>query len=188
MTMIEKPLALIDMDGTLADFASALTARIKELASPNEEPGPWIKARSRLVKNTPGFWLGLERLPVGFAILERVMAAGFDTHVLTKGPNNAANAWTEKLQWCARHLPDVPVTITKEKSLVYGRVLVDDWPPYFEGWLNRRPRGLVIIPAQPWNEGYEHPNAIRCDGSVKSLNEVTARLVQARDRINEATK
>ena len=37
-------------------------------------------------------------------------------------------------QWCQHHLPGVPVTITMDKGLVYGKVLVDDYPPYVERW------------------------------------------------------
>ena len=55
--------------------------------------------------------------------------------------------------------------------MVYGRVLFDDWPPYFEKWLAVRPRGLVVCLAHPWNAAFakggpkEHPNVVRYDGS-----------------------
>ena len=71
-------------------------------------------------------------------------------------------AWGEKLEWCRLHLPeDVQVTLTEDKGLVYGRVLVDDWPPYVLRWLEWRKRGLVIMPAREWNEGFEHRQVIR---------------------------
>ena len=56
------------------------------------------------------------------------------------------------------------VTITRNKSLVYGRILVDDWPAFVGPWLANRPRGLAIIPAQPWNDHYWHPRAFRYTG------------------------
>jgi len=40
---------------------------------------------------------------------------------------------------------------SQKKSLVYGKVLVDDWPDYYLPWLGVRPRGLVTVPAHPWN-------------------------------------
>jgi 5'-nucleotidase len=59
-------------------------------------------------------------------------------------------------------------------------VLVDDWPPYVERWLQWRPRGLVILPAQRWNEGFSHPNALRYDGS--NLAQVREALARIRER------
>ena len=84
-----------------------------------------------------------------------------EIHVLTKGPKSSPNAFTEKVCWCKQHMPGVPVTLTENKGLVYGRVLVDDWPSYVEAWLKFRARGLVIMPDRPWNQGFEHPNLVR---------------------------
>ena len=49
----------------------------------------------------------------------------------------------EKVQWCDRHLADFPhqITITMDKGLVYGKLLVDDWPDYVLRWLRWRKRG-----------------------------------------------
>ncbi|MGA0270493.1 MAG: hypothetical protein ACO3ME_09370, partial [Ilumatobacteraceae bacterium] len=66
--------------------------------------------------------------------------------------------------WCREHLPGDLVTISSDKSMVYGRVLMDDWPPYVVPWLKARPRALVILPDRPWNQGFEHPRVIRYTG------------------------
>jgi 5'-nucleotidase len=58
-------------------------------------------------------------------------------------------------------------------------VLVDDWPEYIHRWLTWRPRGLVIVPAQPWNVGFSHPKALRYDGTNPDM--VRARLRAVRD-------
>ena len=60
---------------------------------------------------------------------------------------------------------DIDITITRDKSLVYGKVLVDDYPAYAERWLKHRSRGLVIMPANKDNREYKHPQVIRFDGS-----------------------
>ena len=96
---------------------------------------------------------------------------GFLLHVLTKGPKYTRAAWSEKADWCAENLPDALITVTQDKSLMYGRVLVDDYPPYFEKWLEVRPRGLVVCVAHPWNGDFakggakEHPNVFRYNGT-----------------------
>jgi 5'(3')-deoxyribonucleotidase len=118
--------------------------------------------RKKLIQDQPGWWRNLEPLELGLEIVEALSVLGFRLMVLTKGPSKRnAGCWTEKVEWCRKHLPSVPVTITEDKGLVYGKILVDDWPAYVDRWLEWRPRGLVLMPAHPWNEGYSHPNVLR---------------------------
>ncbi len=176
--------ALIDMDGTLCDYFGAITRDLDALRGPGEpadaEDSPWQRARENAIRRQPGWWRGLSRLQLGFDVYAELAALQFEVHVLTKGPTSTPSAWTEKLEWCQQHLPGVPVTITMDKGLVYGKVLVDDWPPYVERWLKWRPRGLVVLPAQPWNLGFSHPNAIRYDGTnLAAVRTALRRLCEA---------
>jgi 5'-nucleotidase len=166
-TAIERPIGLIDLDGTLADFDQAMTEKLAAIASPHdppfahEEQNPWFKERRRLIKNQAGFWSGLKPIPMGFEILHQIREAGFETHVLTHTPMSSLNAWTEKASWCQKHLPDIDITLTRDKGLVYGRLLFDDWPPYMTRWLARRPRGYGVMLTHRWNVGFEHPRVFR---------------------------
>jgi hypothetical protein len=180
-------IALIDLDGTVADYDTALKKEMEKLRAPNEpayldrysrvdagfhseekEP-PHIEARRRLITKVPGFWSGLERLQSGFEVIAELRKIGFMLHVLTKGPARNDQAWMEKVRWCRENLSDAFVTVTMDKSIVYGRVLFDDYPAYFGEWLAVRPRGLVVCNAQPWNEQFrvggkeEHPRIFRYD-------------------------
>lgn len=184
---MNKKIALFDMDSTLCDFDGAMRRDLTKLAAPDEHPRymydekiPHIEARRDVIKKQPGWWLRLERLECGFDVLKMCQEIGFSIHVLTKGPYKAPVAWGEKAQWCREHLPGIPVTITEDKGLVYGRVLVDDWPDYIASWLAFRPRGLVIVPAHSWNEHLVHPNIIRYDGSNK--DQVRKALQESFDR------
>jgi hypothetical protein len=189
--------ALMDLDGTLADYDGAITEAMRKLASPGEPDfhsfmdemrPPWLEARRHLVSSIPGFWRSLPRLPAGFAIHDALVSVGFRIHILTKGPRTKPAAWMEKLEWCRMHVPDADVSITENKSLSYGRVLVDDWGPYFMGWLAHRPRGVVIVPAQPWNVGCEEAapgNIFRYDhsqeGSFATLHRIVRAVADRRD-------
>lgn len=164
-----KPIALIDLDNTVADYHHAMQRDLGLLASSSEEimhsyedgkEPPWLKARIQLIRNQPQWWRNLPLLPAGMAIVNLQRDLGFDLHVLTKGPFKHPAAWTEKVQWCREHIPDAKVTITEDKGLVYGATLTDDWPPYGISWLRWRPRGLLIVPAQPWNTLDQYPQEL----------------------------
>lgn len=187
-----KPRALVDMDGTVCDFAGALARDEAALVSPDEarrvftaedeEKFPYVKARRRLIKAQTDWWLNLDELPRGMRIVKMLEELGFRITVLTRGPKPHPHAWAEKVKWAKRHIPGCNVTVTDdEKGMVYGKVLVDDWPEYVESWLKRRPRGLVVLPDQPWNQGFKpHPQVIR---HTDNDEEVRAALLAQRDRV-----
>lgn len=188
--------ALLDLDSSLADYPTAMRDQMRALQTPDEEPYvgrdpseqelPHVEARRKLIQRVPGFWRNLRPIEAGFALVEQMRQVGFPLHVLTKGPATAPNAWSEKLEWVQQYVPDARVTLSDDKSMVYGRVLYDDFAPYFESWLLYRPRGLVVCLAQSWNAGYapggakEHPQVLRYDGT--NLAEVRARLERTFNR------
>ncbi len=179
---MSKPIALVDMDGTLADYDGYLIEQLRALQAPEERAreaygdvngtdyydAPHIRARVKLIRTREGFWLDLPPLRNGFLIVECLVEAGFDIHVLTKGPRTSPNAWTEKVMWCEKAFGclgiDHKITITEDKGLVYGKVLVDDYPAYIKDWLAYRPRGQVIMPAHSWNASFTHPQVFRFSG------------------------
>lgn len=180
------PLALVDLDGTLADFDGAMRLGMRKLASPDEvfiwnregDKYPHLRARRELVMRQQGFFRNLEPIKRNMMLVDHIAGMGFDLHILTKGPMYAPNAWTEKLEWCQKHLrPGTPLTITQNKELVYGKLLVDDWTPYVERWLEVRPRGLAIIPATKANVGFYHPRAERFTGTRSNWKLVHRRLL-----------
>src|SRR5690349_10958846 len=132
MNTRKKPLALLDLDGTVADFDGAMRRELAKLRAPGEDAAldeskyedlPHMSARRRLIKNQPGFWRNLEPLALGMTIARLLKEEGCRLHVLTKGPKHAPNAWTEKFEWCQEHLPNTAVTVSHDKSMVYGKIL-----------------------------------------------------------------
>lgn len=175
--MIEN-IVLIDLDGTLCDYQDRLFRDLELISSPDDpkvkdlhNTPPWIEKRIDLIRSVPGWWKSLKPIESGFDILEMCNDIGFDIRILTKGPRRTKIAWTEKVEWVHENVvPDYPntqVTITEDKGLVYGKVLVDDFGPYMNRWLKWRPRGLGIMPVTNWNKDYYHPNVIRYDGTNK---------------------
>jgi phosphoglycolate phosphatase-like HAD superfamily hydrolase len=169
-----RPVALFDMDGTLADYDGQMRRALRRIRSPGEPDYPlhdrnaprYFGARLDLIKAQPGWWCGLPCLKLGFDILEVARNLDFQIEVLTNGPHNTPAAWMEKVQWAQRHIDkSVKVTVTEDKRHSYGHVLVDDTPEYLTAWLEHHPRGWGIAPAQPDNAGFEHPRIIRYDGT-----------------------
>lgn len=185
-----QKLLLLDLDNSTADYLGTLRRDMALLAAPGEDPWepmargtepPHVTARRKMITHQPGWWRDLPRLELGFQIVDVAREVGFVIHILSKGPRSHTTAWAEKVQWVDQHLPNTPITLSDNKSLVYSRVLVDDWTPYTDPWLKSRPRGLVIQPAQPWNEGLEpHPRVLRYDGTNRAA--MKAALQRAYDR------
>lgn len=177
--MSERPkesdrVALFDMDCSLADFEASMVENLRTIMGPHEvnldlrefqypKEGPvWYKARKDLIKRQPGFWVGLPVIPFGIELYHLLGRLTYSRMILTKGPTSNPAAWTEKVNWCAKHVPDAEITITHDKGLVYGKILYDDFPPYILRWLEWRPRGKVLMLDAPHNQDFGHPNVLRC--------------------------
>lgn len=182
-----QPVALMDLDGTLCDYDAALARDMASIASSNEKPfdirfhddqPDYIKARMDLIRSNPIWWENLEPITSGMTIYKLLRECNFRIVVLTQGPRLNAEAWKGKLLWCRKHLhPDTDVIITRDKGLVYGKILVDDFPPYIEGWLKHRPRGIVIMPDQPWNQGFEHKQVMRYkSGDISGYSKLVIKI------------
>jgi len=189
--MIEHPekIALFDMDNTLVDYSGQMARDLEDIAGPDDPPWKdfdptlpaYIKHRSNLIKQLPNWWFDLPKLQLGHDVLEIARELDFELHILTKGPYKTTSAWTQKVDWCRKKLVDeVKVTITEDKGLMYGRVLVDDYPGYMDRWLQWRPRGIGIMPKRDYNADYHHERVILYDGS--NLDEVAAALKHAYER------
>lgn len=192
----DRPLALFDMDNTLYGYQEQLLKDMKRLAAPGEpelptnlhdsESCPWLKARMDMIRMVPGWWRNLPRHEPGWEVLDLARKIGYEIEILTKGPRSKPHAWAEKAEAIARDFSredDVAVNIVgKTKKRTYGRVLVDDYEDYVLAWLEKRPRGLVIMPAHDYNQTTSHPNVIRYDGSLESKAEVHRALWAAFER------
>lgn len=180
----DELIALVDLGDTLADCTPALRAALARLRQPGEREGdevliplpPYLESRRRAVMSVPGFWRELPPRAEGFELLSLLRDASFRVHVLTKGPYDAPQVWSDKVAWCRAHLPDVPVIVTDDKARVHGHLLVDDWIPYVERWQRQWPTGHAILPAQPWN--VRAPLGPRCVRYDRDNRDTVIRLLQ----------
>jgi len=173
--MTIERVALFDMDGTLCNYDLGLSLSMAHLASP-EEPAfkgvprddapAYLKCRADIIRRDQEWWATLPKFKLGFDVWDLAEKLGYRRMILTQGPKRNPNAWAGKKMWIDKNLgQETEITITRDKGLVYGKVLVDDFPDYIHRWLAWRPRGLVIMPANKDNSNYFHPQVIRYDGS-----------------------
>lgn len=187
MTEVE-PIALFDMDGTLCDYDKSLYDSLEKLKSPNEpeiaslrDMPEYVKKRADIIRASESWWENLPKFKLGWDVLDAAKELGYHIMILTQGPRKNPASWAGKKKWIDNNLgEDTDVTITRDKGLVYGKVLVDDYPKYVERWLSWRDRGLVIMPANKDNEGFTHPQVIRYDGT--NLEQVRQALLKVKDR------
>jgi 5'-nucleotidase len=176
-------IALFDLDGTLADYDGRMNRDLRRIQrrgefcySPHDHKAPrYFGTRLDLIKAQQGWWIKLPKLKLGFDILHLAIDLGFQVQVLTMGPHNTPSAWMEKVLWCHKNIGRfVKVTVTEDKSLVFGKILVDDTGDYLTGWLRQHPDGLGILPVNANNIGFRHPRVIRYDGT--NLDAVRKRM------------
>ncbi len=187
MAKIED-IALFDLDGTLCDYDKDLLEKLEELRSPKEphlssmrNAPPYIKKRVDMIRASEEWWKNLPRFQLGWDILNVAKNFNYRIMILTQGPRKNPSAWSGKKKWIDKNLgEDVDVTMTRDKGIVYGKVLVDDFPGYIEKWLEWRTRGVVIMPANESNQNFTHPHVIRYDGT--NINHVKNALRLAKKR------
>jgi len=189
MTEIE-PIALFDMDGTLCDYEKGLSDALNFIRSPHEpefrghlwdDAPEYIQRRADLIRSSRSWWKNLNKFQLGWDVLAIAKSLGFKIMILTQGPRKNPESWAGKKMWIDKHLgTDTDITITRDKGIVYGKILVDDYPQYIKRWLSWRDRGLVIMPANEENKNFTHPQVIRYDGT--NLEQVIKAMILARNR------
>ena len=115
---MEKKRICVDMDGVLCDFAGALAKQ-----------GPEMKKEySGKATAVPGFFLNMEPMPGAIEAFEK-LAANYDVYILSTGPWSSPGAWTEKVLWVQKHLPEAAfkrLILGHEKDLLRGDIIIDD--------------------------------------------------------------
>lgn len=192
MNVDPEKIALVDMDGTIADYEKAIKTDMAYISSPeddafclySEHHPKYLKNRMDIIKRQPGWWRNIAPIPAGFFVLSMMRQIGFDTHILTKGPSSKSHAWAEKVDWVRKHIGDIPITITEDKGLVYGRVLFDDYPGYVMRWLKWRPRGIVVMMKNQGNEKFSHDRVIKID--PETFTKDADRVAEVREKLQAA--
>ena len=126
----------LDCDGVLADFESAairVAGCVPRAGGSREEVAAvWAK-----IGRSPDFFYHLEKLPDADALVEGVIAMGFQPVILTGLPR-FMDAAEQKMRWAARHYPALKmITCSARLKRVHGQpgdVLIDDLEKFRGEW------------------------------------------------------
>ena len=108
----------IDMDNVLVDFPSAFKKLSKEK----------LKEYKGRLDEVPGIFSLMEPLE-GAKDAFDVLAAEYDTHILSTAPWENLSAWSDKLLWVKNHLGNAAykrLILSHHKNLNAGKFLIDD--------------------------------------------------------------
>ncbi len=136
---------LFDQDGVLANYTKAhleaiahefpeLPRLLPEEADcfNTEEHFPEVyRTRIGALALRPGFFFNLDPIPGAVDAMHGLLARGFDVRICTSPKKIFDNCVTEKFAWVKKHLGQEfveRIVLTRDKTLVYGDILVDDKP------------------------------------------------------------
>jgi 5'-nucleotidase len=181
---MKNNIALIDLDSTIADHDAQLEKDLKKMSSPEEiilldkwrekkRAPSYMFQRMKVIRNNVEWWENLPVIEKGMELVEIMQSIGFRIVILTQGPRANSHAWQGKVNWVNKHLGEkIDITITRDKSMVYGKVLYDDYPPYVDSWLTNRPRGLAILNSYSYNQHYKNKNSILYENNKDEVVEL----------------
>lgn len=138
-----KVIVLVDQDGPLADYRGAIrriltsmgedsSRLVVQSASTYEdlviEYGQKIADKVDAERNKRGFYEGLEVVDGAVEGIEALLDLGVVPVVCTKPRRENPTCTDEKISWLDRNFPqfDGRYILTSDKTLVVGRVLIDD--------------------------------------------------------------
>ena len=134
---MNKKIILVDMDGVLADFEGRFLEkwRRKFLNHPHvslEEDYPdGLKKEVESIFSAPGFFENLNIISGGKESLAKMQALGHKVFICTSPISKYENCVLEKYHWISKNLGyewTKKMIVTKDKTLVFGDILIDDKP------------------------------------------------------------
>lgn len=162
-----KPIVLVDMDGVLCNFEKGCFTewRRKNEALPYVEPedrlthdiktqydslGEGLGAKMREIIHGDGFYASLEPIEGAADAMRSMLECGWEVFICT-APARNTRCIAEKAAWVETNIGKDWVErliATRDKTLVYGDILIDD-KPRITGL--RNPAFTHILYDQPYN-------------------------------------
>lgn len=163
-------IALVDMDGVLADWMGGLTKILRELCDERGVAFPFTGEQKswklltgdpdaddiiEMAQKHPELYLNLPALPGSKLGLKGLEALGYDVFICSTPSSKNDNCASHKYQWVRSNLGEEYVDktiLTADKTLVFGDILIDD-KPKITGAI--KPSWEHVVFDAPYNKGTE---------------------------------
>lgn len=144
---MNKKIILVDMDGVLADFEGRFLENWRK-KFPNhpiiplaeretfylEEDYPdGLKKDIESIFRAPGFFQNLKIISGSKEALTKMESLGHEVFICTSPISKYENCVLEKYHWVSKNLGyewTKKMIVTKDKTLIYGDILIDDKPKH----------------------------------------------------------
>lgn len=177
---------LVDMDGvivdTMAGFNKEFSRRFPQIpVIPLEEIrefylerqySPEHSSNIHQIWATPGFFAGLLPIPGSIAALHELVNQA-DVAICTSPFTESKTCAQEKWQWVEQYLGKEwlkRLIITKDKTRVYGNILIDDKPQITGA--KESPFWEHVLYTQPWNKNIQEKRRLTWQNYKEVLTEL----------------
>lgn len=163
---MNKKIILVDVDGVLADFETGFIKAWRK-KFPNYSQVPFgerktfyladsyssgLEKEIQSILSFPGFFENLNIISGGKEALEKMQAFGHKVLICTSPISKYKNCVLEKYHWVAKNLGfewTKRIIMTKDKTLVFGDILIDDKPKHIG---LRKPAWKHVLFEAPYNK------------------------------------
>lgn len=166
---MNKKTILVDMDGVLADFETRFL-EVWRKKFPNHPHVPLEKRETDSIYRTPGFFQNLDLISGGKEALAKMQGLGHNVFICTSPISKYENCVLEKYDWVAKNLGyewTKKMILTKDKTLVFGDILIDDKPEQIG---LRTPTWKHVLFDAPYNKHIKTKLRITWDNWEKILD------------------
>lgn len=171
------------MDGVLADFEAGFV-KAWQRKFPKIPHIPLEKRKTFSVRNdypkelekdvesiyrTPGFFQNLPEIPGGKEALTKMQESGHEVFICTSPISKYENCILEKYHWISKNLGyewTKRTIMTKDKTLIYGDILIDDRPEHLG---IKKPVWKHVLFDRPYNRNVTSKLRIAWDNWEKVL-------------------
>jgi hypothetical protein len=157
---IRPDVALVDVDGVLADFVGGLADAVPgvdALRNPTTYDyfaslEPEVRLAAFDVLGDAAFWRDLRPIPGALDVLANLRGVADDVWLVTS-PWRGCPGWERaRRAWVDAHIgADIKMMATWDKYKVPGDVFFDDNPNHVEAWMLAYPGRVAFLVDQPYN-------------------------------------